>query len=123
MLVQYQAIKRKKDLLKSLHNDAEGLCEIIEDLEVYMGRTKTQISGGDLFQALDNLQNCLESLKEMETMVQNLEENLKGYVDSVFTSKKQEPVEAQETKEPPKQKDLDTLVDAIQKLSKLKEQL
>lgn len=127
MLVMYSTVLRKRDFLKRFSEDAAKTASLANDLTCSL-KTLAVISGEErLDSSLDEVKELENSLNHLNAMVNNLKENLQGYVNSLATNSSTEK-EEQKTEvspappfEDPKQ--ITDVLAAIKSLKELKDSL
>lgn len=126
MLVMYSTVLRKRDFLKRFSEDATKTASLANDLTCSL-KTLAVISGEErLDSSLDEIKELEISLNHLNAMVNNLKENLQGYVNSLATNSSNKEEQKTETSvalpaEDPKQ--ITDVLAAIKSLKELKDSL
>ena len=125
MLVLYSTVLRKQDFLKRLSEDATKAATVANDLTCSL-KTLAVISAEErLDSSLEQLRESESSLNDLGAMINNLKENLQGYINSLATGNQTE----KETKEvaqssmPEDPKQLSDVLSAIKSLKELRDSL
>lgn len=100
MLVVYSSILKKDNFLRRFAEDASSASIVANDLTCNLKSLSATSADGKLDWSLQELEQAENNLKELTALLNNLKQNLQGYVGSLVP--KQEQVE--ETTQQPEEK-------------------
>ena len=136
MLVVYSSVLKRDNFLRRFSEDVSSAAVVANDLTCNLKSVCATSSEGKLDWSLQELDQAEKNLKELTALVNNLKQNLRGYVGSLVPreeEEKQEQIqdsqlqveekESQQRPQAPDQKNISEILSAIKSLKEMKESL
>ena len=120
MLVQYQMILKKEDVVSAINGE---VLDVIEDLKLSTYLLKAFIAESDnsqVIEACESLKTFHEEIKELETIIANIRKNYEGFARSSLPQPEEPVKQVADTKiSQSEETQLASLMEAINTLKQL----
>jgi hypothetical protein len=134
MLAMYSSVLKKEKFMQRLSEDAVESSSVANDLTCDLKSLAVNSSEGRLDVCLEQVKSAEDNLKILNALVNNLRQNLEGYVSTLVPTeqkenKQEQEEEKQEARQPavmgpaPDEKQLSDIMNMIKTLKELKESI
>jgi len=125
MLVQYQAVMKKEDVVLAINGEVRTVIDDLKDSIYFLEEFVALSFNSQVIEACESLKAFHEELKELETIIANIRKNYEGFVRASLPELKEETAEteaavATDEDKPSEAANVNKLMEAINTLKQLK---